>query len=154
MYTRACISFRLSPGGWLSLAVLRLTPLYDHLRIRLCPAHVPDRLPSNPLSDAGVYSRTKHQGRMARALDRGMQRVTERCERIPNSLLSLARSFLRSSVRSFAHSLVRSDPPCPFVPLYRLSWSSVHASRCTPRTRPSSVIWTLRRVIRNCMSST
>lgn len=59
---------------------------------------------------------------------------------------SLARSFLRSSVRS--------APPCPFVPLYRLSWSSVHASRSTPRTRPSSVIWTLRRVIRNCMSST
>lgn len=108
MYTRACISFRLSPGGWLSLAVLRLTPLYDHLRIRLCPAHVPDRLPSNPLSDAGVYSRTKHQGRMARALDRGMQRVTERCERIPNSLLSLARSFLPSFVRSFVRSLARS----------------------------------------------
>lgn len=69
-------------------------------------------------------------------------------------LAALARSFLPSFVRSFAHSLVRSAPPCPFVPLYRLSWSSVHASRCTPRTRPSSVIWTLRRVIRNCMSST
>ena len=146
MYTRACISFRLSPGGWLSLAVLRLTPLYDHLRIRLCPAHVPDRLPSNPLSDAGVYSRTKHQGRMARALDRGMQRVTERCERIPNSLLSLARSFLRSSVRSFAHSLVRSAPlhrvlSSPFIafPGHRCMLLDVHRGRVLPLLSGRSV---------------
>lgn len=54
-YARVYIfpSFSREGGGrgwwwWLSLAVLRLTP--GHLRIRLCPAHVPDRLPSNPLS--------------------------------------------------------------------------------------------------------
>lgn len=139
MYTRACISFRLSPGGWLSLAVLRLTPLYDHLRIRLCPAHVPDRLPSNPLSDAGVYSRTKHQGRMARALDRGMQRVTERCERIPNSLLSLARSFLRSLARSFApfHRVLSS----PFIafPGHRCMLLGVHRGRVLPLLSGRSV---------------
>ena len=69
--------------------------------------------------NTGVYSRTKHRGegeRVACALDRGMQRVAE----------------MRTYTELVALSLVRSAPLCPFVSLYRLSWSSVHASRRTP----------------------
>lgn len=68
-----------------------------------------------------------------------MQRVAERCERV-YTRLSLSLSFLS-----------------PFLRL-PLSLFPVICARFSPWTRPpslpSSVIWTLRRVIRNCMSST
>ena len=140
---------------WLSLAVLRLTP--GHLRIRLCPAHVPDRLPSNPLSVRWCVQRggtrrrrrrrrrhTRDERGRGRALDRGMDATGCREMRVVYTHDSLSLALSLSSLLSF-------------VSLYRFSRSSVHASRRGHVLLPSlppSVIWTLRRVIRNCMSST
>ena len=81
MYARMyiCTSFCLAPftprplPTALARRLTTLTPLTTTF-VFACPAHVPDRLPSNPLSGTGVYSRGV---RSRYCPDRGMQRLED-----------------------------------------------------------------------------